>query len=1409
MTARPDRNSLARPAAALALVSSLLVASCGGGSSAAAPAPAPTPTPTPTVPALASPGMRMATAGTGAVSIVIANTGGDVTGCSAPGAGAATARLPAGLAVGVAESGGKMTCAVTGTVEAAAEAGTYTVVITAASAGGPATATVTIVVRPRPPALADATVPGALELGVRLAMPIRLANSGGDVAAGGCSVSPALPMGLVLARVEPAGAAATCEISGAPSEAAASSTYTVTGANAGGMGTAAVTLAVAAAQTEAPAISNPTETPTFTVGFPIAPLRFINTGGDVAAGGCDDGGALPQGLAVRRVDPDESEATCEIFGTPLAAADSASYTITATNSVGPGTATITFAVAAAAVAATAPSLAGVSNATLTAGVRGSIDIPNSGGAVDPDGCALSSGALPTGLVVAAAVPAGGGTPGCSIAGVAGAAASAAIVEVTGTNTHGDSTASVMFTVLPRPPALADIADPRAVLAGNTIDPITFTNTGGGEIGGCAASPDLPMGLAAGPTDDKSSCQITGMPEAEAAGMAYTVTASNAGGVGAGTVTLAVAPALAAPASATASASGAGELTLSWAASPGATHYRVLRGDTGVRADAAEITAAGGLAATTLTDGGLSVGTEYHYWVLSCNAIGCEQAGAAVTATAPAGASAPSIEPIAIPGGEPLYRYEIGRAYPEERSISFANTGATITGCTVAEDELPVGMSIVTETCEITGAPSGLEAALTSHTVTATSAMGESTAMIQIEAYHHSPPRLAAPTSGRIALAGGQTTGLPIAIPNTGGIVTECRSLSGARDPDDIGRYNLSVSRRDDGSGCQLGLANPSSGITPNRLDRDFQVEAVNAAGVSQAFVNISVGGVTAPSALAVDGGATDFSFAANSAITPITFTATGDGHCAASGAGGAALPAGLALDLASCAISGAPTEVVAKTTYTVTLSRGSDSASEEITITVTDAAPVLEASPSAELFQGIPDSLPLVVAATAGVPTSCTASATTASQGTLAEHNLFIYATGAGCAIDSVDGQGPAPSNDGSAYTLAYEISASGAAGSTTSASALTLEISPRLPVVVGNGDSHTCAINAAGRLYCTGEGGPELGFGDRGTTENLTRLARVGDTGGWRDLSVGSDFSCAITASGELHCWGESGNGRLGNDSFFDDAGAPLRVGTRADWASVSAGVAHACATTTSGQLHCWGWGLQGRLGQPRDLGSHTTPQRVGTGSDWASVSAGNAHTCATTTSGQIYCWGLGTNGRLGTGSRDGTATPLPVATGSDWASVSAGNAHTCATTTSGQLHCWGSNEKGLLGDSKITNSVSTPQRIGARTDWAQVSAGIVHTCATTTSGQLYCWGAHGNRSLGLGPLSEDQLTPAQVTGAGMALGSGWLSVSAGRANTCATRRDGRHTELWCWGTGNLGSIGDGDESVHSVDTPLQIPLP
>ena len=104
-------------------------------------------------------------------------------------------------------------------------------------------------------------------------------------------------------------------------------------------------------------------------------------------------------------------------------------------------------------------------------------------------------------------------------------------------------------------------------------------------------------------------------------------------------------------------------------------------------------------------------------------------------------------------------------------------------------------------------------------------------------------------------------------------------------------------------------------------------------------------------------------------------------------------------------------------------------------------------------------------------------------------------------------------------------------------------------------------------------------------------------------------------------------------------------------------------------------------------------------------SVSSGSNHTCAVTTSGNLYCWGQGDYGALG----DNNTTPHNVATpfrvlqggasavstdnnGTNCVSVSGGNYHTCAVTTSGNL-CWGLGDRGQLGDDDVTeHSIGVP---------------------------------------------------------------------------------------------------------------------
>jgi alpha-tubulin suppressor-like RCC1 family protein len=94
---------------------------------------------------------------------------------------------------------------------------------------------------------------------------------------------------------------------------------------------------------------------------------------------------------------------------------------------------------------------------------------------------------------------------------------------------------------------------------------------------------------------------------------------------------------------------------------------------------------------------------------------------------------------------------------------------------------------------------------------------------------------------------------------------------------------------------------------------------------------------------------------------------------------------------------------------------------------------------------------------------------------------------------------------------------------------------------------------------------------------------------------------------------------------------------------------------------------------------------------------------------------------------------------------------------------------------------------------DWRQVSAGETHTCATKTTGRLFCWGSDLFGELGNGGANEDQTIPIEVAG-GLTT---WRTMTVGSTNTCAIKTNGR---LFCWGADTWGMLGDGNPGVSSA---------
>jgi hypothetical protein len=132
-----------------------------------------------------------------------------------------------------------------------------------------------------------------------------------------------------------------------------------------------------------------------------------------------------------------------------------------------------------------------------------------------------------------------------------------------------------------------------------------------------------------------------------------------------------------------------------------------------------------------------------------------------------------------------------------------------------------------------------------------------------------------------------------------------------------------------------------------------------------------------------------------------------------------------------------------------------------------------------------------------------------------------------------------------------------------------------------------------------------------------------------------------------------------------------------------IAAGDDHTCAVLELGRVECWGSGTYGKLGNGTASESQAEPGPVqGSMHVATAVDAGPEHTCAVADA-QAWCWGDGSNGKLGDGTEEDRLLPNPVALGDRVSEqIGVGNRHACAVDDSGRLHCWGDNNSFQIGD-------------------------------------------------------------------------------------------------------------------------------
>lgn len=266
-----------------------------------------------------------------------------------------------------------------------------------------------------------------------------------------------------------------------------------------------------------------------------------------------------------------------------------------------------------------------------------------------------------------------------------------------------------------------------------------------------------------------------------------------------------------------------------------------------------------------------------------------------------------------------------------------------------------------------------------------------------------------------------------------------------------------------------------------------------------------------------------------------------------------------------------------------------------------------------------------------------------------------------------------------------------------------------------------TCALIKDGTVSCWGRA-----IGARRGDRHATPPRVVPALAGGERIAVGSATVCVL-AKGNVRCVGPSEVLRIphAEDSVVLDGSGTVTA--------LAAGAAGICMKRPA-EVACVGESLSGTAKEARVIGSDIT-----------AFSVASEQVCVVRATGTLQC-GRWSEERP---SGDRVFTPRTVELGGPVRTVASGFAHSCGSTTSGTVSCFGGfNTHGELGAPTAVSS-DAPVSVPSISDAVELGAGLFFSCALRRGDRVTCWGQSGKGQLGTGGREPGPVDVVLPTGA------------------------------------------------------------